>query len=165
MHDAVAVGLAQRLGELHPEPLDLRDRQRAAAHALRQRLAGHELLRDEELGRALLDRGLSRLVDGGDAGVGQHGRGAGLAQEALAGLGVAGLLRAHELEGHFPAEDAVARPVDDAHAPAAEAAENVEVGDRAWLHERHLPIRAVRLRGSLVDWRMLADIDRAGPRE
>jgi hypothetical protein len=97
VHDAVAVGLAQRLRELRREPLDLRDGQGAATQPLRERLPRHELLGDEELRGALDERGLSRLVDGGDRGMGQDRRGAGLAQEALAGLGVAGLVRADEL--------------------------------------------------------------------
>ena len=131
----MVVGLGEGLGELDAEKQGLRHRQGAAAHALGQGLARHELLRDEEpgLGAALRGR-LARLEDGGDTGMRQDRGRARLPEEALAGLRVAGLLRADELQGHLAPEDAVARPIDDTHAAAAEPAEHVEVGYRAWLH-------------------------------
>ena len=131
----MVVGLGEGLGELDTETLGLRHRQGATAHALGQGLPRHELLRDEEPGLSAALRGrLARLVDGGDAGVGQDRGRARLPEEALAGLRVAGVLRADELQGHVAPEDAVARPIDNTHAAAADAAEHVEVGHCAWLH-------------------------------
>ncbi len=85
--------------------------------------------------------------------MGQHRRRARLPQEPLAGLGVAGVLRTDQLQGHLAAEDPVARAIDDPHASAAEAVENIEVGDCARLHEQDLAVGAVWLKGSLVDGR------------
>ena len=138
MHDAAVVGLGEGLRELQAETQGFRQRERATANALRQGLARHELLRDEELrlGARLQGR-LPRLVDGGDAGVGQDRGRPRLPQEALAGLRVAGALRADQLQGHLAAQDPVARPVHDPHAAAAEAAEHVEVSHRAWRHAHY----------------------------
>ena len=144
VHDPAGVGLAEGVRHLRAEAHDFLDPQGAPADPLREGLPLDELLRDVERRRAarLLRGRLAGLVDGGDAGVREDGGGAGLAQEALARRGVAGVLGAHELQRDVAAEDAVARPVDDAHAARAEASDDVEMRDRAWLHAGLRTVRA-----------------------
>jgi len=137
VHDAPGVRRAERIRHLCAEAQDILDRQRTATEPLRERLPLDQLLGDVERRRAArcVSRGLSRLIDGGDPGV-VEGRGRpGLAQEALARRDVGRVLRPHELQRDLAPQHAVPRPVDDAHAPGAEAFDQVEVSDGARLHD------------------------------
>ena len=57
-----------------------------------------------------------------------------LAEEALPSRGVSGVLGPYELQRDVAAEDAVTRPIDDAHPARAESLEDVEMRDRPRLH-------------------------------
>ena len=118
VHHALPVGVGERprhlahdLGHLPggkaPEPTDL------VAERLARDVSHHE----EHEAVGLLDR-----VDRNDVGVGEPGRGAGLAQEARAAVRHGGQRRREELDGHEPVEGEVARQEHDAHPAATEHA-------------------------------------------
>jgi hypothetical protein len=64
----------------------------------------------------------AHAMDGDDVRVREAGRHAGLSQESLARLRVAGEVRGQDLDGDVAIELHVAREVHDAHAAAAELA-------------------------------------------
>ena len=68
-------------------------------------------------------------VDRHDVGVVQLGRRLGLAAEALHGVGGQAQPAAEDLEGHLAVERDLARLVDDAHAAAADLADDLEVAE------------------------------------
>src|SRR5207247_270895 len=68
--------------------------------------------------------GPAGVVGGHDVGVGQFGRGADLAAEALRGAGPPDQLGPHDLQRHDAVHEQVDGAVDRAHRPAANAAED-----------------------------------------
>jgi hypothetical protein len=125
VHDPLGVGDLQRVRDLSPQIQDLLHHHRLAADPLLQRLPLHPLHRDEGVALVLAD-----LVDHADAGVVEGGGGAGLALEALAGLGVAGQLVGQQLQGHAPSQTRVFGFVDHAHPAPAQLAQDPVVGQR-----------------------------------
>ena len=117
--DAARVGGGQAVGDLGGDGQGLGRGQGAALDLGPQALAAAEGHGDEHAPvLALAD-----LVDGADVRVVEDGGGLGLVDEALAGLGVVDELRGQELEGDGAAELEVVGLVDDAHAAAADLAE------------------------------------------
>ena len=90
-----------------------------AADALLQALSLQLLHDDEGMPVVIFD-----FVDGADAGMVQQGRGAGLALEALHGLGVAGEVVGEKFDGDVAAQPGVFRLIDHAHPAAAQLAQN-----------------------------------------
>src|SRR6185295_17961431 len=125
--DPPLVGAGEAGGDL-PGDLDgLAEGERTALDAVAQRLALVERHGDEQ--RAVL--GLADLVDGAEVRMVERRGGLGLADEAPLLLLGSAALRGEELQGDEPVEPQVARLVHDAHAPAAEALEDLVVRDGA----------------------------------
>jgi hypothetical protein len=76
---------------------------------------------------------LAYLVDCDDVVALERGAGAGLAQEALAGGGVGGVLRQDHLERHLAPQVGVLRLEDHPHATAAQEFQHAVVGEPAQL--------------------------------
>ncbi len=119
MHDALGVRRLERVRDLDRDGEDLVHRHRPPSHHLGQGLAVEQLHHDEVLLLVLLDR-----VDRADAGVVERRGGARLALEPLERARVPRHLGAQELERHAPPELRVLGLVDDAHAAAAELADD-----------------------------------------
>jgi hypothetical protein len=128
--DAGLVGGLQRLGDLDGEAGRLVGGHRAALDPPFESLAGAEGHRDEELplGR------LSDIEYRADMGVVEARGRAGLAREAFAKHRILAPLEGQEFEGDCAVEAGVLGPVDDPHAPSAEAFEDAVVRDRATDH-------------------------------
>ncbi len=123
MHDPLLVRGGEPPRDLHRQVQGRGDVEAAALQAGAQALAFDQLHRDVEVAFGLAD-----LVDDGDVGVGDGGRPARLAKEALAGRGVAAGVR-QQLERDSAAQRRVLGAVDDAHAPLADPSEDAEVRD------------------------------------
>ena len=128
--DPLVVRGGEPLGHLARHLHRATDRQASASEHVAKALAADELHRDER--RAL---GFAHFVDRGDVRMLQRRRGLGLLHEAAAALGVGDELRKQHLERDFAVERRVDRSVDDAHAAAAELADERVVGQRAAGHE------------------------------
>ncbi len=118
--DAVGVGGGQAVGDLRGEREGLGGGERAALDLGPEALAvakGH----GDEHAPVLA---LPDLVDGADVGIVEDRGRLGLVDEALAGLVVVGQLEGQELEGHGAPQLDVVGLVDDAHAAAADLAED-----------------------------------------
>ena len=133
VHDAGLVGAREALGGLQRELDRLAHRDRpAAGEPRRDRLALVVRHHDVELAvRRLLDR-----VDRRDRGVVECRGGPRLGDEALLGALARHQVRGQELERDRAAQLAVAGPVHDAHAAAAEARFDLVVADRLADHRR-----------------------------
>ena len=122
MHDALAVGLGQAAAHLRQQLERLADGQGTLLLDDRgEGDAGHVLHDDEGRAGALVE---ARVVHGHHARMGQPGRGAGLAPEALEELGLQlgrGQQRPGDgLHGHQPVQLRVVGLVDRAHGALAE---------------------------------------------
>src|SRR5207244_9571667 len=104
-------------------------RQRAALQRVGERFALEELHDQERLPVVVAD-----VEELADVRVAQAGRGAGLADEALAGRGVAGV--ADGLDGHLAPQPLVLGGVDYAHATLAQLADDAVGADAVehWFH-------------------------------
>ncbi len=111
VQDAMAMGLGQRVGDVDGVAQGLREGKRARREPLREALA-LQVLHDQEVDAILL----ANVIEGADVGVIQGRDGAGLALEALAGLGVIGGLRGENLDGHGAVQAGVPGPVHFPHA-------------------------------------------------
>jgi len=136
----------QRVRDLDPQIQDLLQLHRLAVDPLLERLPLHQLHHDEGVALVLGD-----LVDHADAGVIEGGGGARLPLESLERLGVVRQLVGQQLEGHATLEAHVLRLVDDAHAAAAEPAQDPVVGQRLADH------RACGLLGSRMLFRLITE--------
>ena len=116
MDDPLAVRGAERLGDLNAQRQRLPHRQRAAGERRGQRLS-LDVLHDDEAAPVL---GFAGLVDGADARVIERGGGAGLAEQAAAGVGIDELVGGDELDRDVALEPVVVRQVDFAQTAAAE---------------------------------------------
>jgi hypothetical protein len=120
VHDAERVRAAEGVADGDGDLDGLAHAHGARLHALREALALEEF-HDEEDAVALL----GDVPDVDDVGVAEEVGGLRLAHEALAHDGVAGELGGEQLERDVVAQDDVARAVDRAHAPGADAAEDL----------------------------------------
>ena len=116
MDDAGGVGFREASRHLDRDVERLVDPELATGEPRLERLAAVVGHRDEQLpvGR------VADFVDGADVGVVEAGGGLRLLQETPFGVGVVAQLGRQELERRVAVEPRVARPVDDAHAAAAE---------------------------------------------
>ena len=120
MHHARGVGRAQRRGDLHGEIERLAKRDGTSRQALAQRLAFHELHRDE----LLSVRRFAECVDGADVRVIEGGGRTSLLLEAGDSGRVLGQVRGQHLEGDLPVELAVAGQPHFPHAAFAQRSDN-----------------------------------------
>ena len=117
VHNALAVGGVERIGDLHAEVEDLLHLHRLAVDALVQRIATQELHYQKRTAFVLGD-----LEDGADVGVVQGAGGAGLALEALERVAVVGERVRQEFQGDVAAQQSIFRLINHAHAPRAQLA-------------------------------------------
>ena len=115
MQDVPLVGGRESAGNLDRGVEEGGRRQRSAGQLLPQRRARHVLAHDAQGVVELLER-----IDGGDAGMGQAGRGARLAAQAPPAALVPGERRGQRLDRHQPAEPRVLGEVHHPHAAPAE---------------------------------------------
>ena len=146
VHDAQLVGLAERAGYLSREVEYLVERRDAGGHPVAQRPSLDEFHGDERRPVDLVD-----LVDGGDVGMVDGGRGLSLADEALDPLVVGRDVLRQDLERDLPAELRVLGGVDDAHAAAAELVDDPVVRDSLVDHAAPCP-QWVRIRRGGGRW-------------
>ena len=123
VHDALLVRELQRLANLRHDGQRLLRRDLPRLEQLAQAHAVHEL--HQQVVEAV---GLAEVVHGDDVGVVQPGQRLGFALEALGEAGFGDLLRRQDLQGDDPVELGLAGLVNDAHAAAAEAFEDFELG-------------------------------------
>jgi hypothetical protein len=115
VHDALAMGLLERLRHLQRDAGRLLEGQGPAAEPLGQRLALHQL--QHQVGRPVDQL---EPVDRGDARMAQRGEEPGLALEAAAQIGNVSNGLAEGLDRHLAAQHRIEGLVDAAHAPDAE---------------------------------------------
>jgi hypothetical protein len=128
MDDAVLVGGAHRVDQRQREARELPRRQAASGDQAGERLALHQLHREEVDAVGVLDR-----VDGDDIGVVQRGNRLGLALEAPEAVGVGRHLQRQDLEGDTAVQPGVFGGVDLTHSAFAERGDDVVVAEpRAW---------------------------------
>jgi hypothetical protein len=123
VHDAALMRRADRVGQRDGDLQQIGERHPRFRNVLRQRLAFHELHRDEEEPLVFFDG-----VDGDDAGMVERGDGAGFAFEAGAPVGVAGRLARQHFERDLASELEVVGEKDLAHAARAERADDAVMG-------------------------------------
>ena len=124
MHDAVAVGGIQGIGDLNGQIEQFIQRQWMAREVLIERLALHQLHSDE-----VLAFGLADLVNGADVGMVEGRGGAGFLGKALQCLRVSDEIFGQEL--HPTAQGKVFGGPDGAHAAGANAVEHTVMGNLA----------------------------------
>ncbi len=124
MDDAVVVGELEGVADLGDDGQGLAGGEAAAVDEVAQGDAVHEL--HEQIKIAA---GLAEVVDGDDVRVVEAGQGLGLAGEALGEGGVGAALGGEELEGDEAAEGFLAGLVNHAHAAAAEAGKDLQLGE------------------------------------
>ena len=128
--DSLVMRRRQCAGHCRPDARHLIERQAAPVDQGVQRLARDQLHRQEVRVAVLFDR-----VNGDDVRVVQRGQRARFAPEPLDAIGVGGHVRGKDLEGDVAPERGIRRPVDRAHAAAAdEALDRVAAEARAGLH-------------------------------
>jgi hypothetical protein len=122
--EADGVGGGEAVAGLGEHAEDLGAGPRLLVEPAAQRDAGDELHRDVDLAVG----GGADVVDADDVGVREAGEGLGLAQQAALALGVAGAV-AQDLDRDLAIEGLVEGGVDDAHAAAAELAQDGVAAD------------------------------------
>ena len=131
MDDAFFVGGVEGIGELDANFDGAGDGQCAGGQNFVERLAFEQFHGDEGAAVVLFDG-----VDGANAGMVERGCGAGFAQEAFERSRVALVFFGKKFESDAAAELGVLGFVDDAHAAAAELAEDSVMGDGLVDHEQ-----------------------------
>ena len=147
VHDALLVGLRERVRDLRGDPERLVDRDAPAREPLGQVLALHQLEREERHTVRLLEP-----VDGGDVRVVERGEQPRLAPEAREPRGVLPHLGRQDLERHVAPELRVGGAVDLAHPARADRGGDAVVGEasadqgrghgastRPWMRRRLTP--------------------------
>ncbi len=124
MDDAFFVGGVEGVGELNAHVDRARNWEGAQGDQFVEGLPFEQLHGDEGAAIVFFDG-----VNGANAGMIERGGGAGFAQETFERLGLAARVFWQEFEGHAAAELGVLGFIDDAHASAAELAEDFVVGD------------------------------------
>ena len=132
MDDAALARELKRVGNLGGNAESVGQRHRPSSEALAKRLALDELHGDERNPGAAI--ALADLVDLGDEGMIEPGRGVGLAQETPPGSLIRHLAFGQELERDLPVEPKVLGQVDLAHSPLADLGENPVVRNLAADH-------------------------------
>ena len=115
MDDPRPVGAVERVGDLDPVAEHVRDGERAALEARRQRLPLQQL--HDQVVHAVL---VPDVVERADVGVVERRSGAGFALEARLELGGIGERLGEHLDRHLPVEAGVPRAIDLAHAACSE---------------------------------------------
>src|SRR6266478_7971411 len=124
MDDALRMCRVESVGNLNAQIEHRFDLQRLAIDPMPERLPLQQFHGDE--GSPI---GLVNLVDRADVGMVQRGRGFGLTLKTAESLCVVGELFRKELRSYVATEFQVFRLVDDAHAPAADPAEDAVMGN------------------------------------
>ena len=124
VQDAARVRGVERVGNLHGQPQQQADLERASVDLARQRAALEQLHRDERAALVLV-----HLVDGADVGMVQRRGRARLAQEALGRLRIVRAVLRQELQRHAAGQLDVLGQIHDAHAAGAERVEDAIVRD------------------------------------
>ena len=136
MQDAVCVGDAEGIGELHGNRNGLGLGQRPLGQARGEGLPFGQLEDDRHLTIHLDD-----VVDGGDRRMTERGGGAGLGEELVATVRGAGLRAGDGLERDVPAQARVLGEDDRAHAALSEFAEDAIRADGGTA-QQNAPLRA-----------------------
>ena len=132
MHDAVAMGLLQCLGNLNPVLQRLLERQRTFFQPIGERLAV-EQFHDQIVGSILF----ADVVEMADVRVAQSRNRFGFALKARFQIRIGRKMRGQDFDGDIPAEPGVARAVDFAHASGAQRGLNLVRPEFRASRERH----------------------------
>ena len=132
MHDALAVGRGQRVGQREPDVEHLRDRKAAGGNLSIEAGAGDELHGEEPDALVLLDR-----VEDDDVGMGERRHRARFALEAGDQPGIARDAVGQHLDRDLAVEPGVASAIDLAHTAGAEWLEDLVGSETGAGGERH----------------------------
>ena len=124
MNDAFRVRVGERVGDLDGEIDDPARVHGAAGDQFLERVAGHVLEHQEQLALVLAD-----LVERGDVRMRQRCSGARLLQEAGAAIRIVGDRRRQHFDRDGAAETRIAGAEDFAHAPGADALEDLVMAE------------------------------------
>ena len=125
MDDSLRMCRVERIGNLDAQIENRLDLQRLATDLVSERLPLQQFHGDEGSPIGLVD-----FVDRADVRMVQRGRSFGLPLESAKGLGIVGEFVGKELQGDVAAELEVFGLVHNAHAPAADLAEDTVMGNR-----------------------------------
>jgi hypothetical protein len=132
MGEPLAMGGVQGAGDLDPVLEHLRRRQRPAREPLRERLPFEELHHEVFHAAVVAD-----VVERADVGMGEGGRRARLALEALAPVRIRRHGRGQDFQGDIASESRVARAVDLPHPAGARGGDDLVRAEPRLRRKRH----------------------------